>query len=652
MQQIPPAAPASPFEARPASRDVAVSSSPHGGPHPGAPQQQQQRQQEFGVPPPPAPHDAAGDGTVTLTHSHPGAGPGPSPGAAIDMAGMEAPGPVFHPDLTRGQDIHLSSPGDEHDEQQQHAGVPGVIGPLGQLDRPAHVQQAGHNQVMPVPGQHGQFGILTPGPAIPNQSAAGMEESLIGPSGFIPIDGTTAPGWRPHGSLLSSKWVIDPPNLEEWRQKLFDADGLIILTHEQFEAYFPHIDNVYSHRSTQTYKKKPFISHYWDCRLKGRPPGTKKSDDPNKKRRNRVSRKLNLCDVKIKITEYFPGATLHDVDDGTYVPLNGGQALNGAHTVLAPPGERELRVAPATPNNLPAPGQKFWTIQRVNGHISISGIPGPHQHTLAKSDEVKRNSIQRYLARNKNELAKNDGPKKATGKAHWTVKKHEKESDLKLYSACYCPFSQRVWIALEAKGLQYQYCEEDPYKVPASQELLEANPRGTVPAIRQGDWACAESGVILEYLEEVDCSIPLFPSDIKLRANCRQWIVHINSRLVPAFYRLLRSPDPAQQPQNIERLQEAIKDLVLAADEEGPFFLGSSLSLVDVHFAPFAVRLSRILQARCGWTAPTPGLRWARWLDALENNVHVKATTSGRDVYVDTVELLQLALDPEGHLCV
>ncbi|GKT89865.1 glutathione S-transferase [Colletotrichum tofieldiae] len=598
MQQIPPAAPASPFEARPASRDVAVSSSPHGGPHPGAPQQQQQRQQEFGVPPPPAPHDAAGDGTVTLTHSHPGAGPGPSPGAAIDMAGMEAPGPVFHPDLTRGQDIHLSSPGDEHDEQQQHAGVPGVIGPLGQLDRPAHVQQAGHNQVMPVPGQHGQFGILTPGPAIPNQSAAGMEESLIGPSGFIPIDGTTAPAGG--HTVVSSV-----------------ANG--------FEAYFPHIDNVYSHRSTQTYKKKPFISHYWDCRLKGRPPGTKKSDDPNKKRRNRVSRKLNLCDVKIKITEYFPGATLHDVDDGTYVPLNGGQALNGAHTVLAPPGERELRVAPATPNNLPAPGQKFWTIQRVNGHISISGIPGPHQHTLAKSDEVKRNSIQRYLARNKNELAKNDGPKKATGKAHWTVKKHEKESDLKLYSACYWFVPHRVWIALEAKGLQYQYCEEDPYKVPASQELLEANPRGTVPAIRQGDWACAESGVILEY---------------------------INSRLVPAFYRLLRSPDPAQQPQNIERLQEAIKDLVLAADEEGPFFLGSSLSLVDVHFAPFAVRLSRILQARCGWTAPTPGLRWARWLDALENNVHVKATTSGRDVYVDTVELLQLALDPEGHLCV
>lgn len=84
--------------------------------------------------------------------------------------------------------------------------------------------------------------------------------------------------------------------------------------------------------------------------------------------------------------------------------------------------------------------------------------------------------------------------------------------------------------------------------------------------------------------------------------------------------------------------------------QQGPFFLGSSLSLVDIHFAPFAIRLSRILQPLRGWTAPAPGLRWAKWLDALENNTHVRATTSGKDVYIDTVELLQVSLDPDGHI--
>jgi glutathione S-transferase len=60
------------------------------------------------------------------------------------------------------------------------------------------------------------------------------------------------------------------------------------------------------------------------------------------------------------------------------------------------------------------------------------------------------------------------------------------------------PFVQRVWIALEAKGLFYQYIEVDPYKKP--QALLEVNPRGLVPAFRHGDWGCGESTVLMEYV--------------------------------------------------------------------------------------------------------------------------------------------------------
>lgn len=62
----------------------------------------------------------------------------------------------------------------------------------------------------------------------------------------------------------------------------------------------------------------------------------------------------------------------------------------------------------------------------------------------------------------------------------------------------YSPFVQRVWIALEAKGLQYQYIEVDPYKKP--QALLDVNPRGLVPGIRHGEWGCGESTVLMEYV--------------------------------------------------------------------------------------------------------------------------------------------------------
>jgi len=119
--------------------------------------------------------------------------------------------------------------------------------------------------------------------------------------------------------------------------------------------------------------------------------------------------------------------------------------------------------------------------------------------------------------------------KKVTGAALVTVKKHSKDHELKLFGSCFwyvflarssqsvavtsvepfwdcrltqsamrSPFVQRVWIALELKGLGYQYVEVDPYKKPDA--LLEVNPRGLVPALRHDNWGSYESTVLLEYV--------------------------------------------------------------------------------------------------------------------------------------------------------
>jgi hypothetical protein len=94
-----------------------------------------------------------------------------------------------------------------------------------------------------------------------------------------PGSSTTHQQQQPKASKLPAQLVLNPPDLAAWRQRLFDVSTPLTLTESQFSLYFPHIDNVYSHRSTQHYKRKPFVSHYWDCRLKGRPPGTPKSDE-------------------------------------------------------------------------------------------------------------------------------------------------------------------------------------------------------------------------------------------------------------------------------------------------------------------------------------------------------------------------------------
>ncbi|KAI5463028.1 hypothetical protein BGZ63DRAFT_380323 [Mariannaea sp. PMI_226] len=559
-----------------------------------------------------------------------------------------------------GPHVHLSPPAVAQYRMTLGMGLEAYAPVLGDAYRPAATAahqdvvfnrmhaaaQAAAQQQQPQPAQPGsagtgQFGLLAPVtvPSLASRTADGAAAGggVFGAVGTVPVAMAPAPATVPsqsgqgldkmHGQS-QPRLVVDPPDLEAWREKLFNVNETIVLTHEQFETYFPHVDNVYSHRSTQRYKRKPFVSHYWDCRMKGRPPGTPKSDDPNKKKRKRSARERDLCDVKIKITEYFPGAQLQ-LDD---IPGGAGALPPGA-----PVHQGVFVPSPLNPGE-----QRIWTIQRVNGNGGNGkgdGVSGPHKHTLAKSDEIKRNSVQRLLAKQEKEAKKKPFVRKATGVALATAKKHNKENDLKLHAACFCPFSQRVWIALEAKGIAYQYCETDPFRRPALPGLPEANPRDRIPALQQGAWTCTESSVILEYLEDSNQEVQLFPTNPQLKANCRLWIDHINTRLVPAFFALLKTDDPASMREPSITLQDTINSLVQAANEEGPFFLGSDLSLVDIHFAPFALCLSRILSPMRSWPPPEEGSRLATWIDALERNAHVGATMSNDDLYVETAAL-------------
>jgi glutathione S-transferase len=112
----------------------------------------------------------------------------------------------------------------------------------------------------------------------------------------------------------------------------------------------------------------------------------------------------------------------------------------------------------------------------------------------------------------------------------------------------------------------------------------------------------------------------------------------INRNIVPAFYHLLQAQDFNKQVENTKKLQAEIAKVVEESDPQGPFFLGSQLSYVDVQFAPWMIRFSKVLKHYRGWPDPTPGSRWERWLEAVENNEHVKNTTSLDELYIDSYE--------------
>ncbi|KKK23308.1 hypothetical protein AOCH_005260 [Aspergillus ochraceoroseus] len=491
---------------------------------------------------------------------------------------------------------------------------------------------------------------------------------------------------KEHGYLRDLESIVDPPDLEAWRERLFHLDDMIVLSEEQFRTYFPHVDNIYSHRSTQHYKRKPLVSHYWDCRLKGRPPAPRNPTTQRRRSANAQPANATSATSRSKSQSIsqgtrpgIPAAATQTLSRCRCLPPPGGadvgaidpplpaESLPGVSALLLQcPAARDtaglnqpfgvLTPSPALPEGHPgANGQRFFTIQRVNGNGANGkhdGVSGGHRHSLEESDRVKKNSVQRFLLKEVRERKKSVAtrtmsaqppsvPKtyhtKATGSAAETVANHSKESDLKLYGSCFCPFVQRVWIALELKGIPYEYIEVDPYQKP--QSLLEVNPRGLVPALRHGSWGSYESSVLLEYIEDLNFDPPLLPQgDAKLRAHCRLWTDFINRHIVPNFYRLLQEQDQRKQIANAQELHDAFNTLVAAADTQGPFFLGPDISFVDVQVAPWMVRLSRVLKPYRGWPEPEPGSRWAAWVDALEANEHIQATTSTDDLYLDSYE--------------
>jgi len=537
--------------------------------------------------------------------------------------------------------------------------------------------------------------------------------------------------------------VPNPPDLAEWRHRFFNIKEPLLLSAEQYLTYFPHVDNVYSHRSTQKYKRKPFVSHYWDCRLKGRPTGTpltrgkkagENGGEVEKRKRKRKVRERDLCDVKIKITEFFGKEELEALRklglgaDANGGGINDGQAndftfsLDGSGPVNSKPDNADLpfgllELTQKYPDDHPGTGGRRWyMVQRVSGNDRDTDTTGDHdldhKHTLEESDRIKKNSVQRWVtAREKEKKKKNtktrqmtlgddvnvedsddnasleltrlavglrSGPPPsrfhASGSALQTLYSHVQPTSngLTFYGNSLGPFCQRVWITLEYIGVPYRHVEvtESDWTLPLNPrrainhvcsipELVEINPECNLPCIRHNDFGVWESLVIMEYLEDLAMGHSLFMPAVgnaQLKAHSRLWVDFINRRILPVFYGLLLTPDGEAQhnrisqtaynttpttatPQSektqtlITTLLSTITTLVDASHQTGPFFLGSGLSYVDIAFAPWIIRLSRVLSYYRDFPRPEVGTRWQQWCDAIENNEVVKRTISEDNSY-------------------
>ncbi|KAI6007595.1 glutathione S-transferase [Pisolithus orientalis] len=218
----------------------------------------------------------------------------------------------------------------------------------------------------------------------------------------------------------------------------------------------------------------------------------------------------------------------------------------------------------------------------------------------------------------------------ATGRAAETVAQHQDPQDLTFYSGWFSPFNQRVWIALEEKGIPYQYKEVDPYK--KEEHFLRINPKGLVPAVEYRGKAIYESVVLLEFLEDAYPSYKpnILPSDPYERARQRIWIDHISKAVIPASIRLTMTQPNEQEKLNTARNEfyEALRKL--QNEIKGPYFAGEQFTLVDVAIAPWVSR-DYVSAEHRGFRREDVGDGWVKYAKAIETRDSVLRTTSERD---------------------
>ncbi|GAA6035386.1 hypothetical protein JCM8097_008850 [Rhodosporidiobolus ruineniae] len=228
-------------------------------------------------------------------------------------------------------------------------------------------------------------------------------------------------------------------------------------------------------------------------------------------------------------------------------------------------------------------------------------------------------------------------PPHATGVALKTVEAHAEPNDLVFHAGWFCPFVQRVWIALEEKGIEYQYKEVDPYK--KEPHFLKVNPKGLVPAIEYKGKALYESLVLLEFLDSAfPSSRPLLPSDPIEAGYARLAASQISTVVVPAFYKLLQAQSDEEQAAAREGFEKVLREVVeqwWLPDKT--WARSDDFGFVDAALAPWVARLELLVQHR-KFSPSAAGKRFEEWAKKVLERDSVRRTSSPQESYASVYE--------------
>jgi glutathione S-transferase len=204
---------------------------------------------------------------------------------------------------------------------------------------------------------------------------------------------------------------------------------------------------------------------------------------------------------------------------------------------------------------------------------------------------------------------------------------------LTLYWGSGSPFSWRVMLALQYKGLSYDsqllHFDKQEHQSP---QMLKLNPRGRVPVLKDGDYVVFESVAILYYLEVKFPKPPIFGLTPEEAGVIMRVICEFQAYAEPSLQKIVDAVFADKVAEDIDALTDAMHVVAREARTiEGrlskeQWIVGANYSATDMVIFPWIQLLRRALD-KAG--AAELGARFlpmernypalARWIERIES---------------------------------
>lgn len=152
-------------------------------------------------------------------------------------------------------------------------------------------------------------------------------------------------------------------------------------------------------------------------------------------------------------------------------------------------------------------------------------------------------------------------------------------------------YCHQVRLVLAEKGVAYEIENIRPDVI--SEDLMEINPRGTLPTLVDRDLVLTNARIIMEYLDERFPYPPLMPVYPVLRAQCRLNMHRIQNDWYTLMDFVNKDPSTAQAQKVLKQLRDEVLALAPVFNDT-QYFLSEDFSLVDCYVAPLLWKMHNL----------------------------------------------------------